>query len=196
MCYNLLMEITPSAKHQRQTHAVYWIVGAIIFIITAFILWLVFSQHTTNTTLPATESAISSSLFCTTKTPKDPLLNINSEKSSYKIYALFLDKKLNNIYYESNSTFSTPTLAKTAEASLHANYNIYAGAHKFNAESYTPSFTVHEDSLKMSLYAEMSELVPSVLPIFFLNESTNLDQLTESVVETQLKSQNFTCAHE
>lgn len=190
------MEIMPSKKHQRRTHAAYWVIGTIVFVIATFALWLIFSQRSTNTTLPSAEPSVSSSLFCSATTPKNPILTANSESTSYKVYALFLDKKLDNIYYEYNGAFTDAQSAKTAEATLHADYNIYAGSHGFNAESYTPSFTIRDNSLKISLYAEANELTSSALPIFFLNKSTSLDQLTEDKIESQLKSNNFTCAHE
>ena len=190
------MEEVENKKKKNSKTIVILVVFLAVFAIVILILVNLFSEKTTITT-GGTEVTSSSSLYCTTKSKNipDSFFDLsNADTADQAVKVLFKNNKIDNIAYSSTITYSDSDIAKSAHATLYANYGKYVQENGKSMDTFSPIFSVSGGEVKISLYADYKQLDSKTAKIFLIDTTeTSLDSYTSKVLSTLYKTKGFSC---
>ena len=177
------------------------ILGTIAVVaIAALVAWGLYSFFNGNETYVSggNEGESVSALDCKATAVSNPFFVSNTAQSvTHEIKVTFADGKANKLSYNYYGTYETPALAETANATLHADYNIYMGENGLSAERLYPTFVAVDNTVKINLFAEKGKLDVPTGKIFFLKADEAVDFFTYSstVVSKIYNVQGFNCVY-
>ena len=142
------------------------------------------------------ESGEYGALECTSPDPSEPFFTFDTtQEATHEIKILFADSKLKNATYKYDGIYASREAAENAEAWLHGDYNKYMGNNGINEESLNPNFSVNDNKLIISLYAEANEINDVVAKLFFMDTDAVNKLKNFSVKDFKLlyETKGFTC---
>lgn len=184
-------------KEKNRDHTV--VVRAIFFallvgIILAVIWLLTYKQESQTTS--TIENGDYSALECTASDPSDPFFTFaTTQEVTHSIKILFTEGKLNDVMYKYDGVYASKEEAENAEAWLHADYNEYLGANGVDRQSLSPTFSVNDNKLMISVYAEAKKINDVVARIFFLDTDASNKVKNFSLKDYKLlyETKGFAC---
>ena len=142
---------------------------ALLVGIIVVVIWFLTYKQESHTSSNVGESDYSA-LECTASDPSEPFFAFeNTQEVAHTIKVLFSEGKLKDIMYKYDGTYASQEAAEDAEAWLHADYNEYLGANGVDMESLSPTFSVNDNKLMISLYAEAKKVNDIVARLFFMD---------------------------
>lgn len=183
-----------SSKRAKQV----WSLVAVIIVVVAVIVALVLIG---NLVFKNQEQRISSnegqtvvrSMDCVAKQPQDAFFQDElATEAEHEIKVTYRNNDANKISYVYDGEYATFNDAEDAEAKLHADYNIYM---KDLADSFSPNFSVIEDELKVSLFADAYDLGSATARMFFITpeEFENMEDYNIDDLKQIYESKGFQC---
>ena len=175
------------------------IVKAIFFAllvgIIALVIWfLTYKQE--SYTSSETKEGNYSALECTASDPSEPFFTFEStQEMTHTIKVLFTEERLKDIMYKYDGTYVSQEAAENAEAWLHADYNEYLGANGVDRESLSPTFSVNNNKLMISIYAEAQKINDVVARLFFMDTDASNKVKDFSLKDYKMlyEAKGFTC---
>ena len=171
----------------KNNKSVLYIVIALTFIIVAVFLWLLINGKETRTSSEKSEESISV-LHCKAKGIEDAFFastTANTIENEIKI--TFRGDKIDKIFYDYNGVYRSSEVAKEDETKLHARYNLYMGENKIEQDSLSPSYSITNSKLHITLYADNYGMINSVTSVFFFIDSDRIGDYGKSSID-ELKS--------
>ena len=143
-----------------------------------------------------TAETIIKSLVCNAANPKNPFfISETAENYNHEIKVTYRGETADKISYMYDGVYVSNSVADTAGASLHADYNIYMGENGVYQESLYPTFSVVDNKLKVSLYADYKKLNSVTAKLFFINaeEFHDLDNYSAEELSNLYAEKGFSC---
>lgn len=189
------METNQKPKKRAQ-----WALLSITIIASSMLVtFLISSWLSGRTTNVSAEDNIetTSYLSCSTNSTHHLFFKPENMVSAEQLLKItFKNDRPNDVNYDFKSTFASSDWAKQADASMHAQYNIYMGDQGANAESLTPLFDHIDNVAHVNLYADKFEITKATAPFFVLSPDEVTDFYSSSSEQIQKIYQNksFSCS--
>lgn len=109
-----------------------------------------------------------------------------ADEALHEIRVTFRENKIDKIYYEYKTSFSSEEVAKSQNAEMHANYNIYMGNKGIEPGKLDPRFSTIDNETTVSLIAEKGDLALSNVSLFFL-DANDFQKINSRSIEEMKK---------
>ena len=172
-----------------------WIVIIATSIGLGAVAFMLFRGEETHISTNTAETVIKS-LVCNAASPKNPFfVSETAENYNHEIKVTYRGETADRISYVYDGVYVSNSVADTAGASLHADYNIYMGENGVYQESLYPTFSVVDNKLKVSLYTEYGKINSVIAKLFFINaeEFHNLDNYSIEDLGNLYAEKGFSC---
>lgn len=147
------------SSQKKNSHAwIYVLVGLILVIVAvvAIILFLLQGKTTVN---QGGEVEVTESISCTSDEVVYPFIkHDDAEKRSLKINAIFDNDKLQTVNLTYKMYYDDEAKIKQRSADNHADLNKSFGEDSLGADYFDAKFSILNDALQLSLYAEAKEI--------------------------------------
>ena len=170
------------------------VISLIIIIVCALVFLLTYQKETTDKSILKTASQ--TSLICNANNPAAPFFSDDKAvNSSHDLRLTFRNDAISELYYAYKADFTTNDLATAASGSLHAKYNIYLSEKGVDAEKYSPTFSVIDNNLQITIYATQSSFNSAVAKLFFIDSEyvNSANNLSPEAYAEIFTAQNFQC---
>lgn len=182
-----------SAKRNSKNSYLFWLILVIAIIVGIVVFFLSYSNSSSTTTSVA--NAESSFVSCSRdhQDPENVISTSNPTSVSEEVRATFLDDQLTNVTRTYSGTYASHDAAVSAEAEIHAAYNIYVGSN--NGVFAEPSYNIVDNTMKMVLFADSANYKNSMTrDLFLFDPKMNSNNLVSSKsLMTDLEVEGFTC---
>lgn len=185
-----------SNNHDKQnTKWLGWLIALVVVIAIILICWFLFRGKETYIS-EAYESEKTEAIECENSSPSDAFFNYpNTESVSHTIKSTFRDNKLKKIFYNYDATFGSDSVANTANATLHGQYNKYMAEKSLNPDSLKPTFSNSGNTVKIALISDIDRLVGDNITFFFLDmdDFQRIKSYTPKELATIYNKKGFSC---
>lgn len=171
------------------------VVLMVIVAVVVLVIWFLTSGSETRISTEYSYGDLGS-LQCTSENPSDAFfVSKNVQKFTHEIKVMFTENYIKEISYRYEGTYNSESVAETAAAEMHADYNIYMGNNGINQEGLNPVFMTDKTKARVSLYAESSKLNGTVARLFFISgdEFGKLSDYSRDDLKKMYVSKGFSC---
>lgn len=180
------------SKKQRQPELVALVIIAMIFVV---VLCLLFTNQEIHISNIGTEHTFNA-LYCTSFHYKNAFFAIDNEvNSKHEIKLIYQNEKAYKMSLTYTSDFETESSANNASAILHAKYNHYMGQRNLSPTILSPTFSVINNSLKINLFTDISNIDAITGSLFFLSpsEAIGISKRTPEEIQEFYAKKGFNC---
>lgn len=191
-----MTELKKKSKNEKLMSSIAtWIVIIAVSIGLGVAVFMLFRGEETHISTGTVETLIKS-LVCNATNPKNPFfVSDTAEEFNHEIKVTYHGETADKISYIYDGTYASNNMADTAGAALHADYNIYLGENGVYQESLYPTFSVVDNKLKVSLYADYKKLSSVTARLFFINaeEFHDLNNYSAEELGNLYAEKGFSC---
>lgn len=187
-----------SEKNKQEKKA---IVGAILFGLVVVFIGVITWLLTHKTEIYTSEGSIdtdASSLDCVASHPTDAFFVSSVAQSfEHRLKLIFKGEVVSDISYVFEGTYNSDSIAETAMAEMHAQYNKYMGKYGVSAENYNPVFTSVKAKANISIYVERAKLNNVIARIIFISddEFRKIDEYKPEDFKKNYENRGFYCTN-
>lgn len=172
-----------------------WGITAVVLIVVIMVVCLLFSSE---------ESYISETvkyektvaIECENENPAEAFfVNESATEVEHTIKGVFTGEILTKISYNYEGNFASNSVAETAEAVFHAQYNKYMAEKGLNPDSLKPVFSNSGDDVKITLITDANKLSSGNVQFFFLNmdDFQHVKSYTSKDLANIYRGKGFSC---
>ncbi len=165
------------------------------FIIVSVGIYFLFQEKTTTTSVEKVQDSISPVICKSSKPSFVSFFEDISESSLYTVKLTFRSGTADKISFTYNGEYGSEESARYADASAHADYNIFMSTTSKNPESFSPSFSHTDSSMQINLFGEIGQLTSQTAKLFYIDSDTfeKLDFSSADEVVKNYEDKNFSC---
>jgi hypothetical protein len=188
--------MTNSVRREKKKIIISVIIITIIAVIVFCVVWILTNHKETleKTTYDKDET---SSVVCSTSNQiEESFFDFDGAESIYQeIKALFINKKLNRIFYSYTGQYESADDAKTKASALLANYNIYLGKHNISLDTINSSIDSVDSTVRIDLYTNSNSINVYTGKLFLLSSSefNSAKSADQTMFAKYYKNKGLTC---
>lgn len=185
-------QVSSPKKIEKKSKTSWFLIIGISLVLVAIVLMIYFFlQGETKVTGGWPEPEKSESLSCEVEGLTYPLFKYdNSSKKTTKVTAIFNDDRLEKMSLVHQQYYNNSSEIEQSEAENHAAMNLRMQDEGLGPDALGMHFARLSDSLKMSLYADASEINGSTVKYFELEGVSKYD---EDTIRTAYEQKGFGC---
>lgn len=190
------MKTTSSSKTNRIVGRIGISVGVLSIILIIFLVFQQLMGGTEERTTGTIPDSTISLVTCTATNPDDAFFSASSAVlgGSHEIKITSLKNSApDKIFYTYITNYASNEEASRAEAQMHASYNQRLTAD--NTQKLSPSFSVVDDKLQITLFSPVSKLTSLTAQPFFITaeDFSSLSNLDVPTLTELYQSKGFSC---
>ncbi len=173
------------------------ILSILLAIFAILIILMLMNSKESHTTNENNSSQITSSLVCSFYNPVNSFFNSeNADSISEEIKMIFKDNNMDKLFYSFIGKYNSAILAEQDEVELHAKYNKYMGENNYPQDSLSPSYSLSDNKLHITLFADSYKDINTITAKFFSIDKEDIAKVGHLTLEELgqfYKEKGFSC---